>query len=65
MSEVESALASVLSAARGLGERVTVLCEPAATHSEDSDEGAYAPELRGTEEVRTWASSPGSSGRRR
>jgi ATP-dependent DNA helicase DinG len=55
LSEVEAALASVLSAARGLGERVTMLCEPAATPSEDSDEGAYAPELRVTEEVRAWA----------
>lgn len=53
MSEVESALGAVLSAARGLGEQVTALCEPAATFSsEDSDEGGYAPELRVTEEVR-------------
>ncbi|XXF76647.1 helicase C-terminal domain-containing protein [Myxococcaceae bacterium GXIMD 01537] len=52
MSEVESALAFVQSAARALGEQVTALCEPAATTSEDSDEGAYAPELRVTAEVR-------------
>lgn len=58
MNEVESALSALLSAAQGLGERVTALCEPAAAPNEDSDEAAYAPELRVTEEVRTsptWA----------
>lgn len=59
MSEVESMLAAVQSAARGLGERVVVLCEPAAAaSSEDWDEAAYAPELRVTDEVRAapaWA----------
>jgi ATP-dependent DNA helicase DinG len=58
MSEVEGALGAVQSAARGLGEQVTLLCEPAAAASEDSDEGAYAPELRVTNEVRAspaWA----------
>jgi ATP-dependent DNA helicase DinG len=58
MSEVESALRSVGSAARGLGERVVSLCEPAAASaSEDAEESAYAPELRITAEVRaapTW-----------
>ncbi|MDC0709799.1 helicase C-terminal domain-containing protein [Stigmatella sp. ncwal1] len=54
MSDVESALHTLLSAARDLGERVTALCEPAATSSEDSDETAYAPELRVTDAVRAW-----------
>ncbi|HLM43129.1 MAG TPA: exonuclease domain-containing protein, partial [Myxococcaceae bacterium] len=58
MSEVESALLSVGSSARGLGERVMALCEPAAsTSSEDADDTSYAPELRITAEVRnapTW-----------
>ncbi|WP_309897075.1 helicase C-terminal domain-containing protein [Archangium sp.] len=58
MSEVESALLSVGSSARGLGERVMALCEPAASmSSEDADESSYAPELRITAEVRnapTW-----------
>ncbi|MDY7228442.1 helicase C-terminal domain-containing protein [Hyalangium rubrum] len=52
MNEVESALGALLSAARGLGERITQLCEPAATPHEDSDEAAYAPELRVTAAVR-------------
>ncbi|HEX8440541.1 helicase C-terminal domain-containing protein [Archangium sp.] len=53
MSEIESALLSVGSSARGLGERVVALCEPAsASASEDADETAYAPELRITAEVR-------------
>ncbi len=58
MNEVESALTALLSASRGLGERVMALCEPAAAASEDSDESAYAPELRVTEAVRAtpaWA----------
>ncbi|WP_224243955.1 helicase C-terminal domain-containing protein [Hyalangium gracile] len=58
MSEVESALNALLSAARELGDRVTTLCEPAAAPNEDSDEAAYAPELRVTEAVRAqpaWA----------
>jgi ATP-dependent DNA helicase DinG len=58
MSEVESSLNALLSAARSLGEQVTALCEPAATPNEDSDEAAYAPELRVTEAVRAspaWA----------
>jgi ATP-dependent DNA helicase DinG len=58
MSEVESALNALLSAARSLGQQVTTLCEPAAAPNEDSDEAAYAPELRVTEAVRalpTWA----------
>jgi ATP-dependent DNA helicase DinG len=58
MNEVESALNSLLSAARDLGDRVTALCEPAAAPNEDSDETAYAPELRITEAVRAlpaWA----------
>lgn len=54
MSEVESALQAVLAVARDLGERVTALCEPAASPSEDSDETAYAPELRVTAAVRAW-----------
>ena len=58
MSEVESALLSVGSTARALGERVMALCEPAAsTSSEDADDTSYAPELRITAEVRnapTW-----------
>jgi ATP-dependent DNA helicase DinG len=52
MSEVEAALAALLNAGRGLGERVTALCEPAAVPNEDSDEAAYAPELRITTGVR-------------
>jgi ATP-dependent DNA helicase DinG len=57
MSEIDSALLSVGSASRGLGERVMALCEPAAASaSEDADESAYAPELRITSEVRA---SPG------
>jgi ATP-dependent DNA helicase DinG len=58
MNEVEAALSGLLSAARNLGERVTALCEPAAAPNEDSDEAAYAPELRITEAVRAlpaWA----------
>jgi ATP-dependent DNA helicase DinG len=58
MNEVESALSALLSAARDLGDRVTALCEPAATPNEDSDEAAYAPELRITPAVRAsppWA----------
>ncbi|WP_224366891.1 helicase C-terminal domain-containing protein [Hyalangium versicolor] len=58
MSEVESSLSALLSAARSLGERVTDLCEPAAAPNEDSDDAAYAPELRVTEQVRAspaWA----------
>jgi ATP-dependent DNA helicase DinG len=56
MNEVESALSALLAAARDLGDRVTALCEPAAAPSEDSDEAAYAPELRITPAVR--ASAP-------
>jgi ATP-dependent DNA helicase DinG len=58
MNEVESALSALLSAARDLGDRVVALCEPAATPNEDSDEAAYAPELRITPAVRAsppWA----------
>ncbi|HYI00158.1 helicase C-terminal domain-containing protein [Hyalangium sp.] len=58
MNEVESALSGLLSAARSLGDRVTTLCEPAAAPNEDSDEAAYAPELRITAAVRAsppWA----------
>lgn len=58
MNEVESALSALLSAARDLGDRVTALCEPAAAPNEDSDEAAYAPELRITPAVRAsppWA----------
>lgn len=56
MNEVESALSALLTAARDLGDRVTALCEPAAAPNEDSDEAAYAPELRITPAVR--ASAP-------
>jgi ATP-dependent DNA helicase DinG len=58
MSEVESGLNALLSAGRSLGERVMDLCEPAAAANEDSDEAAYAPELRVTAAVRAlpaWA----------
>jgi ATP-dependent DNA helicase DinG len=58
MAEVEGALSALLSAARSLGERVVDLCEPAAAPHEDSDEAAYAPELRVTAAVRAlpaWA----------
>jgi ATP-dependent DNA helicase DinG len=53
MSEIESALLSVGAAARGLGERVLALCEPAAAApAEDMEDAGYAPELRLTAEVR-------------
>lgn len=58
MSEVESSLNALLSAGRELGDRVMTLCEPAAASNEDSDEAAYAPELRITQAVRAlpaWA----------
>jgi len=53
MGEVENGLRRLLDEARGLGESVLALCEPAATAvGEDADEGAYAPELRVTGTVR-------------
>jgi ATP-dependent DNA helicase DinG len=58
MSEVESALRTVGTSARGLGERVMALCETLAAASEESEELAYAPELRLTATVRAspaWA----------
>jgi ATP-dependent DNA helicase DinG len=58
MSEVEGALRTVGTSARGLGERVMALCETLAASSEESEEATYAPELRLTPTVRAspaWA----------
>ena len=58
MSEVEGALRTVGTSVRGLGERVMALCEALAASAEESDEAAYAPELRITGTVRAspaWA----------
>ncbi|KFE59544.1 DinG family ATP-dependent helicase YoaA [Hyalangium minutum] len=58
MNELHGALSTLFNMAMVLGEQVTALCEPAASPNEDSDEAAYAPELRITPAVRAlpaWA----------